>query len=55
MNLSLIGAGRVVGHIEVQNHFIVSEDFGIDIPPSPINLFPIGLIFKRNEEGIAQN
>lgn len=51
----VVCTGGMIGHVEVQYHFIARKDFGIDIPTSFVSLFTICPIFKGDEKGITQN
>ena len=52
---AIISTGRVIGHIEIQDHLIPVQDLGIDIPSSLIGLFPVGPVLKRDEKDVTQN
>ncbi len=51
----IVGAGGIIGHVEVQYHLIAWQDLGINVSSPTISLASIRLVFKWDEEGIAQN
>ncbi len=45
----------MISHIEVQNHLVIRQDLGIDIPSAFVGLPFVCAILKRNEKHVAQN